>query len=808
MLTRKLVSRIPAVATCLRSRSISILSRKKPVKGQNPLAQRVSEGFKDAIISLTEASRPPGPPPTVISLPGHLRSIKDPNSQFQAILKGSYVENPTQLLSLYEPLKGSLGLDTTVQLAVSLYRQGHCTAACEVLLENYLVGGLSNLLSVIATRVIPDIVGDDDWTRTSLVACDIVYSLVTELNQTGLAHQLVSALGIGAEMLDHVEAVAGLYESASTNQLLVDAVPFEKKKVFIPFRIDLTFPDSQSRTCIFPQSFGDTTIPLWTRIKILELALTLPSQAVDSLISLIFTRYGVNLFSQKGALAATIRSILGHSAQLQEQQETHRLRQFRTMTINGLARSLKLTKCRFYAGDLAHVPKLAYKPKDVTTLWKAFVRHHRNHNMTIAETRNVLSKFVETSIDHHQSFAVTEVIKFGGQDEWVPSELLAKSIRYVMSAKRSSSIYTDPARAYLDNEDVDTTLLERILKYAPKKTLNRALRSVFHQLQSSDVVSGRFLWNLVLAMQNSSTFETFPHSIERLAAAVVARRPQVEVLRYMSLPKVTAKGVRHALKEYIILLKSANDASEVKLQADAQLILAGLVLIKEKSEGIEPSKTAESGNVDFGSVIMELFNGWDDKRAVELVHLLHSQELDPSPEMLLQTAVQLMNRHKYHLVVKLFDRVPTVPESTIHLFLIRASYGDPGAVTQLRKWMRAKNMQIPPHVLRKMLIGYAYSQCLTAATSARLIAKIIRELHRNKCRIGRKAAAAIVVSTIQRAERTGWGSRTRLEWALRIAYREKVDPKLVQSWFQHLDVMRVNRTGYWSSRYYHRPQFS
>lgn len=797
------------VATCLRSRSISLLSRKKPVKSQNPLAQRVSEGFKDAIISLTEASRPPGPPPTVISLPGHLRSIEEPKTQFQAILNGSYVKDPVQLLSLYEPLKGSLGLDTTVQLAVSLYRQGCCTAACEVLLENYLVGGLSNLLSIIATRVIPDIVGSDgDWSRTSLVACDIVYSLSTELNQTGLAHQLVSTLGIGEEMLDHVEAVAGLYESASTNQLLVDAVPFEKKKVFIPFRIDLNFSDSQSRTCIFPQSFGDTTIPLWTRIKILELALTLPSQDVDSLISLIFTRYGANLLSQNGALAAVIRSILGHSAQLQEQQQAQQLKQFRTMTINGLTRSLKLTNCRFHADDLAHVPKLAYRPKDATTLWKAFVGHHRKHKMTIAETRNVLSKFLEVSIDHHQSFTVTEVFKFGGQDEWVPSELLAKSIRYVMSAKRSSSIYTDPARVYLDNEDVDTTLLERILKYAPRNTLNRALRLVFHQLHNSDVVSGRYLWNLVLAMQNSSTFTTFPHNVERSAAAVVARRPQVEVLRYMSLPKLTAKGVRHTLREYIILLKSTTDASEVKLQADAQLILAGLVLIKEKAEGTEPSITGKSGNADFGDVIMELFNGWDDKRAVELVHLLYSQELDPSPEMLLQTVVQLMNRHKYHLVVKLFDRIPTVPESTIHLFLIRASYGDPGAVTQLRKWMRARKMQIPPHVLRKMIIGYAHSQCLTAATSARLIAKIIRELHRTNSTIGRKAAAAIVVSTIQRAERTGWGSRTRLEWALRIAYREKVDPKLVQSWFQHLDAMRVNRMGYWSSRYYHRPQFS
>lgn len=735
-----------------------------------------------------------------LKLPNYIKQISDPEVRFRTILEDGIEISETHLLELYDPLHGSLSPRSATLFSIHLYKLGEFSKCCKVLLENLSLGGRGDILSTLAYQVIPTLCqeGPNQAESQELALGNICYTLAVQLQQIPMALQLCQELGKGNQelVIQDMPKLCRLSEEIFNRDITTSSA-FSR-------RIEKVFGQK------FPQVIMDNDRELWTRLEILNLYTRIESPHRD----LSKTLAGIEeLFVKEPFFfQGLIRNQLN---QYQNDKISDESFEKNSRSI-GLFLSRECKSVLNYK-DLESFCELGYTKEKFPKVWKYLKKYYdRNDIMTITNDDDdayikPLTKFLQQALRYQQTFAIVNIIKHG-QGRF-SQEQISLALEQVMWAKRNNKKINDDS-LYYDPSDIDTQLVEDLVNSLPtSKILEEALLTVLKRLQTSRKkkgIPGRILWNLLLGIQNSSTYIGGTYSVERQLASILTRRPHFEQMRYMSLEKTSYNGIMVFLRQYICSKQYIRDSNRDELgeDADAKLILAGITLASEKNSN-SSTTSVPSNNAILSPLVVDLFRDWQGEKAVRMIELLYSQKIQPSDEIIVRSVSMLLNQEEYKLAFRLMTKVHEIPDEVYFKFLIKSSFGFPYLAYRLTTFLiNTQKKQIPSEVLRRMIIGYSKSTQLTDSQSARFIWRNMRIIRRqNNSRYGKRAAESLVESVLKRAEIRGWGSRKRLQWALEVARKEGIGAEKARKWMARLDDMRTRKTGYWSRGYYHRPKF-
>jgi hypothetical protein len=490
------------------------------------------------------------------------------------------------------------------------------------------------------------------------------------------------------------------------------------------------------------------------------------------------------------------------------------------------------------------LPLLASNGALLSRLWKDY-RYHVRHGLGQELKRSpTLNEFLAKAISLDQTITCSEIVRVSqGQFD---APLISWALQTTMWGKKRCDKYIDD-QLYRDPKDEDTALIQRIVNSCSQPIVSDALCRLCRRLDSQypEGVPGRILWNLVVGV-NNSVLDILPPSVERAIAPLMVKRPHLEQLRYMSLPKVTSDGVMRVVEcsanKYRRELGYPRDISSPDMRA----LLLGLVIVKEKAashqaaENVDepanqsstralsspPSHTNAVGDGSsdeinssqastppvvpqvskfVSKVVLRLFDaGLNENETKELITFLESAQLRPTDDAIVRCIGVLLHRKMYRLSMQVLEKVPDAPPDVFYRVIVRSSVDMPRITLPLIKFFRKDHSgKVPSWLLRRVAIGFARSPYLTDSQAARRIAIINSILRRRSQKLGPVAATALVDNVLDRAERRGAGSRERLNWALAVARDNDIDHSTFAGWNRRLSQMRASRRGFWAGTRMH-----
>lgn len=713
-----------------------------------------------------------------------LSRYSDVQSRFKHLVQ--YKSVPVNsLMRFYKPLAGTLDENTTALLSIILYRSGLYKKSCELALENLSFGGSRSLISAFCYKIIPTL---EQYDSTEFIVHNLIEPFL-DLNQCELAKQLLKELDFddfkAAEVLRNCHFIRILQDSQTLNVALSE--------------IRLYFSQDVS------QVLANDNLGLWTKLCITNDLLTMMTR--DQMIQLFTTIFNnPHFLQQKFVLRGIIRFAFSQFEHLSENtinNNNNKAETYINSFIFAFCTSLRKCSILFNKPDLEIISLLAYNKQSFKIVWKAYLgyienigRVYSNQGQISSLSSDNLAKYLKLAVTYKESITCTQIIKLC-QGDFNPG-LIANALLMIVRAKQFNSKYKDKKSVYLDISDEDSALIRRLIDNTPSRILNKALElTVIKLYHENSQLPGRLLWNLILGTEKSS-LSAFPKLMEKKLASIVSSRPHLEILRFLTLSKVSAFAVVETIRDFLGRLKLSGEKTT---DADIKLIRSGLILIDEKKI---PGYRVKSMTREYRkSIIAGVFRVWDDQPELAM-QLLNSQH-QLSHDVVVQSVGLLLQRHKFDLALQVMQSVPNINPRQYYGFLIRSSFNAPDLCYNLYCWLqRTQQFRIPVFVVRRMIMGFCLSSQLSDSRSNRLVKRLIKDLGRRGVSLGTRASCVLVESTILRAEQKNWGSRARLDWALATAKISGVDEITVRKWVQKLSSMRVQRTGYWSPKYYHQ----
>lgn len=515
--------------------------------------------------------------------------------------------------------------------------------------------------------------------------------------------------------------------------------------------------------------------------------------------------------------------------------------------VEGLARGIKGLKPNKVLRDeeLSMFPLFAgYKSvKAHQRLCRSF-KHYLKRRPSIEDSVNVryrqtLCRLLDGATRLSQSYSIYDLVKLGHGDIYSVRQLASAFESLVWSGKRDPTMDDDQLYIGVPNNWNRNQLREKnqhngttnnllsatIDKCPPKialkaitKTIDRFYNKYMHRSdntdnninsrlrqQSTHAPPGKILWTLLLAIEQSKVINQLPARTEKLLGELVCQRPRLELLRLGLLQTISDAGMISALRTFVDALQRSQHGKYDEL--DMSVIVGTIVMLNErklaKAKGSKlPGSLHGDAKVKLGSAVADLFASWNEREAMEILRLLKSKEvLQPTNEEIFRTISLMVKKKAYVLALEFLKLFPKANPSAYHLLLIKSSRDMPQLTAQLSLWMKKeRSISTPPEVIRGMIKGFAASPRLTDAQSVKRIGLYMSVLRSQDADLGKKAAMAIVQSTIKRAQLHNNGSRMRLKWALDLAQWEGVSERRVNSWAGVLKRMQMARRGYWSVR--------
>lgn len=677
------------------------------------------------------------------------------------------------LMHLYPQFRGSLSEDVTVLLSIVLYHHGQERLAAKVLLDNLSLG--ISLFSAFCSKLIPDLAVSYGQ---KMVLGAYVRAFVS-LGHSNTAYQLLQELG-------HSEAECDEHVRNATLILELKQSKFMDDYAIIQYIHDFTASE-ESNGRWAPQLFAHADFDISTRTEIFSILL---NKRPDFYLDLIMRRFSKNFLSQPHVLQAVILS-----KKHKNWWTADRIRLFCSL--------LNQHYCEYSAEDLQYIASIPNDAKQFSKLFKSYKQYHKKRSASLSQAENdmILSQFLSSAIKYEQTLTVTEVIKLGAVNN---PRLVSGAIDCVLWGKTRTS--TDPDdSALFSKKTSDPRILHRIFKNVSRPVLDKALVMSMNRLGSSP--PGKILWDFIGGLESWAGLETMPVAFERAAANAISARPHFEQMRYMALKKVSPNGVMALLHSFISRLHQTPQNTEDKYDSDVKIIMAGLVLLKEKGDIAQNQviNDAQSNMVStlstdgqFGKVVTDLFRRWDEERATEVIQFLVKRDIQPPSDAIIRSVGMLVHRNQFSLALKLLDSIPEIPPKAYFLFLIRASRSFPNICKSMMKWLKInRDLHFPPSVIRQIIVGYSRSPLLSAAQCNNRVVPLVADLRARGQPLGPKTAEAIVEGILRRVTTTGKGSRARLLWAIDIAKEEGVDPKILHKWVRQVEVMRADGHGFW-----------
>lgn len=677
------------------------------------------------------------------------------------------------LMHLYPQFRGSLSEDGTVLLSMVLYHQGQQRLAAQVLLDNLSLG--ISLFTAFCSKLIPDL---SVKYGQQMVLGAYVRAFVS-LGQSNTAYQLLQELGQSEAECDEQLKNARLILKLKQDKLMDEYAIIQEIH-------DRTASD-RSNGRWAPQLFAHADFDISTRTEIFSILL---DKRPDFYLDLIMRRFSEKFLSQPHVLQTIILS-----KKHENWWTANRIRLFSSL--------LSQHYCEYSADDLQYIASIPNDAKQFSKLFKSYKHYHKQRWSTLSQAENdqVLSEFLKIAIKYQQTLTVTEVIKLGAVNN---PRLVSGAIDCVLWGK-TRNIHDLDDNALFSKKISDPSILHRIFNNVSRAVLDKALVMSMNRLGASP--PGKILWDFIGGLESWKGLETLPVVFERAAANAISARPHFEQMRYMALNKVSPNGVMALLHSFISRLQQSPQNTEDKFDSDVKIIMAGLVLLKEKEEAVStkaisdpPSNEVAALSTDghFGKVVTDLFRRWDEKRATEVVQFLVKRDIQPPSEAIIQSVGMLVHRNQFSLALKLLDSIPEIPPKAYFLFLVRASKSFPNICKSMMKWLKTnRNLHFPPSVIRQIIIGYSRSPLLSAAQCNNRIIPLIAELRGRGQELGPKTAEAVVEGILRRVSVTGKGSRARFLWSIDLAKEEGVDPKLLHKWVRQVELMRSDGHGFW-----------
>ncbi|CAN6653118.1 hypothetical protein TRVA0_026S01134 [Trichomonascus vanleenenianus] len=773
---------------CWGFRSITLVSRNR--RGTKDLEsiqspgrqQSLSDRFRKAVLSLApegtfEDQR--------TELPEHVKAqiagIPTANRRLAYLVENEVVD-PESLLAYYGPLAGTVGENAATLLCMICYKDGRYDEACRLLLEN--VPG-NALASAFKKKVMPNLV---EFEREELV----MGTLVTELVNMGHC-------AVAKQFLLEMD-----YSEDETSKLLHNA-KFELQARRLYTREEINglveqFFGLGDAFDLFRRKFAASQ-SLYVQAVLADHLLTITTDAAakNDLMCQIFDNERV--IGEKHFLRYITRSALVRYRKLDELDTAQSVRYIAAFTDSLLTVLRSRKHIMFASDDTEYLALLAYDGKSLTKIWKRYSKLRIDETN---DTKLALTRFLNQAVQFKETITCTHIIKHGRGD--FDPRILGKAIVCATLGKKRNPKIQD-SDVYLGGDDVDTTLIQRIVKYTPPQVLYPALHYAVKALQRVEP-SPRILWNLILGLEQSPHLDKIPFPVFRALIPMVLSRPLLEQIRLISLSKVTYNQVAFYLRVYISGNKErmVTASRSKRLDVDAKVILAGMTIMKEKQQqSTDQSNELVRSTRQMTMVVRDLFNGWDSTMAVRMIAELTSQKLTFPDELVVQSVGSLLQCRQTELAFELMERMSYVPKEAYYKFMVHASYTDPYLAETLRVLLVQKKRLYPAeHVLQRMCVGYANSPQLSAHSSIRMVMKMARILHERDFSLGKTAARSLVNSVLARAESNNWGSRKRLEMVLRMARREKIDDNTWAQWLSRVHEMKRQRRGFFSSKYYRR----
>lgn len=741
-------------------------------------------------------------PPNLLS---RLRA-QDSGGQFVELIDRKLI-SVSDSLRLYQNLRGSLDERAVLALCISLYKDSRFDILCTVLIENLSLGGdlsaaFQQLYSVLCRQ------DEKDFVIGNLVQGFL------HINQKSLAHFLFQDLGLDPKELDPVIQQVRLIQD-------LHAYCDNERSAYLMVR------DCLGRH--FPQLMAHGDLSLWTRFHIWKFMLKYNPRYLD----LIFNKFHENFMGKKFVLTNFLKSAVAQN---------------QSNLVHFVSYRLKKGGKLFYDEDLQFVPSIAYDGKSLAELWNSFRIYHAalrkddlsfstqcdkpsqsihykllqgsitNDIDTIKERKQSeepttdsdrsVARFLARAVALDQSITCSSIVKYGnGQFD---SHLLSKALMTVIFGRKKLP-YDDTDSLFRNPGTIDTSLLVRTINSVPPDQVAfplflcmRRLNTKF-SFEKCQSVDGHLLWNISLALEQSN-LPRLPQLVETQLAQALSCRSHIEQLRFMALTKVSVSGIVALLGQYIRNLHDAGFPEDFGTndEADIRLILAGLLLIEEKAG---PSTNKD---IYFSQIIGDLFEKWNREKAFELMQMLQEQNIEPSGDALVRIEARLLDKERYHVASELLSRVRIPDPKTYFMFLATTCTANPKLCMPIvRKLEELKKPRIPTSLYVKMAIGFSQSLKLSDALSKKYTMWMIKRIRQRHERLGPRLAEALVDSLLDRAERTQWGSRKRLQWALDVAKSEGVSKDIVDRWMERLHTMRTMQTGYWAKgRYRYDRAFS
>lgn len=391
---------------------------------------------------------------------------------------------------------------------------------------------------------------------------------------------------------------------------------------------------------------------------------------------------------------------------------------------------------------------------------------------------DIWSQMLHRALILNLSYEISRIMRYGMSH--LPSRMIGRALLAVAWSQHNPG---GDDEAFTTAEDVNRDVVSQVASTIPANRLNGVLYYIFTQ-----DLPARIMWAVLLGIQGQPL--SLKGSLTRRMAGVMVKRPDLEQMRYMTLPQTSALAASQLLK---FKLRSIDHGSLT--QDEVKMVIAGMVLLSEKSE--------PQNSKSFGSVVEQMFSQWSADNVSRTLNVLTTLYA-PAPRITLTIIGMLVAHKKYALAIRLLEgQVPNkeLPQKMFYDLLLSVCQDFPKISLALTTWLiKVANVFITPQTLQRMIVILSEQRKLNDHESITRINSLIKLLRGLNATPGPAAASAIVDGLIDRAIIKGGGSRRRLQWALDMCKEENVPQQRVQRWLQKINHMRKHGQGYWARR--------
>lgn len=764
-----------------------------------------------------------------------IENISSPPEKLFSLIKNYPTISPQAILLLAKPIKESFSEDQLVELALYLYLHFYPREACNLLASTL---PLSSAIFVFSSKFIPKVVSktsDIQLDRPDFLLLNITSALLATRRHS-LILQLLQEIQHSTDIFDgyDMNAQSLIQEARLSNLIFTATNTKELESIFNHTKIEAFFKDEASdgiKLSILKSVSILKDTSLLTRLINSDLAFFSSKYVLYNIISEIHHQY--QLTSDKSAIEETLLPVL----------------------LDALDHH-KNPGVSFHPVDLALLPYLAITKTTLNKLWrrarellnKVDILRQPNqtpsdsqeptpNNNNVFYTIEAYKLFLEKSIALRQTYTCVEILKDSRRSIKDP-EIIASALNTVVWGRQKVVGHRRPEKTVenqnkiLSYQKLDTKLLQQAFSYPPKPELQDAIYTLLYRLNiqykttdpqnaPAHPIPRSILWSIIKALDLSPKIEYLDTRIEQQLALLIATRPISEQFEYYSIKVISIEGVLHAVLAHINRLRMATQETESPTdEVNIQLVLSALIMMRSKtSHDLNPqllsqiitnlcemsSRKKRRPLVSTAENVSSPDSPADsahDQLKQQKMHMLQVMEyVRPSEKTSMSIVKSLLRKSQYSAALQYIEIAKNnIPTEAVYLVMAHASYGRPLISMQLLNWLKAdRDIMPPPQVLRKMAIGFSKSPVLTDSQSRVRVEKIMRLLRIQQKSLGSRAATGFVDSLISRALSKGQGSRQRLDWAMAIARRQRVDPEQIRHWMEQLDYMRMKRVGYWAS---------